>query len=707
MAIRDRLSIEWVSWFSRYRTGILLFYLGLLSPVVIFIVSWRTGIASGVIYDTVGDFRPESLLFMIQLVGFVFVIVVFLIQNTTQAFSTNLSNEVIKDKYIISILILFLCLTGFSISGVYYNFEGVLVFFNFSFLLSSLIFLLSLTFIVSHYLDVSNILITRKNRTVRSIDRESLFRFPEIENEDKLEKLKSESTFYSNTALEAIDNREYDTAGTCIICLEDLGVVYLQHVNTPVDKEFIQELNDQFHFLIHELGDEYSHQKNLNNLVDTIGVLSRATYINTQNDDQTSLWLASLREIFELTKDELDRTEAYGKSISEINRVNVLHLSNTNPNNLAKHITLANPLEQIAQTALDSDGNEIAIQKCLAAYEWQFITIVNLSVTERFIHNDQDVERVIGTMHGILREGHDSNNTWDDLLLAAYFRLNSLYSNIRYYGVYGAHPNLAARIGGITSSPPEEADIEPPSVDGFSNPRYDESMLTLFMILADFQIETTKTFNDLNRSDCYSGFAQLLFVLTHDVSDITDNEDGVRNVELYLTKGYCESLEDKVDQNNGQKPISLTEEHLSDYFILLYHHYRRDDEHLMKHLMFFVKLYEKLRSTYGKEDARWLYMYLKWFGALIHNSPRLTKTRTIVNYYLKKDFYEIDQLPGRINTHPLDGMGYPITHHDTPRLSPKQVWNAEQSEINQSLQRYEIEKCERFHKYLKREHKWN
>ena len=702
---RARWNLSLPSRVSRYNVGIAVFYFSLgISIAAILGVHQSNWLASQVIQNPDGRFYPESLLLMINLVGFVFIIVVFLLQNTTQAFSANLSQEILRDFHLILILLCFVGFVVFNITAIYWPVSQFYIFVSYVFSILSLGILLSLTLIVSYYLDVSNILKAHNNRIIASINSDKLFTYREMENEAERKRLRKEAEFYTNTTLESIENREYKTADTCIQNLEELGSTYLKEVNSPVQKGFIQDLNDQFHIMIDVLGDDYAHQKNLERLTESIGKLSRETYRSTQNDDQTFLWLKSLQEIFELTADKLDRTEAYGYSISEINRTVILHLSNTNTRNVANYNTLSEPLDQIAQFPLDNANHSLVIQKCLSSCKWQFITAVNYHATERFVHSDRDVEAIINRMYNTMALSHDSDNVMDSLIVAAYFRINSLYSHIRYYGLHGLNQHEAALFG-QTANPPKEANIQKSSDFEFNNPQYEQSTIELFDLLVQFQTQITKEFSD-NYTEAYiSGFSELMFIIHEDLLEMVDQTDEVRKLGIASTAGLCESLEEHIQENNGDRPSLASDDSLADMLILIYYYNRDDDVILSHHISKFLELYTDLRAQYGRDEVKWLYRYLKWFGAIIHNSPRLKSTRNLLNQILVSDFYEPGQRHIRTKTQTASGMGYPTSRNGKlPSLSTNQIW---QSTIQDVMTTHEIKKCKQYHYYLKREKKWD
>ncbi|ADD03649.1 uncharacterized protein Nmag_0050 [Natrialba magadii ATCC 43099] len=693
---------------DRYGVGVFFFYIAILLPISV-LVSYNLypNAITNIAEPAEPTFYPESLLLMINLVGFSFIILVFVIQNATQSFSSNLSEEVLNDNYLRFIVILFLVFTTFNITSIYFGLSGLATLISYSSAIASLMLLLSLTLIVAHYLDVSNILSKRKDRNIEKIDRERLFKPPEIEKEDEHQELINETSFYRNIGLEAVENNEYDVADTCIDCLEDYGTNYLDIVETPVEKEFVRHLNDQYYFFIHDLGDEYSHQKNLETLVDSLGHLSRETYKNTKDSRQTLLWLNSLKEVFEITEDGLDRTDAYGTSIREINRTILLYLNDDDPHGFGTYGALTTPLEEIVSTSVEKSGNSAAIQISLAQFEWQLITIINNISTENRLYSDQVIENVLNAMVNIHSLSKDSDVVANDLVLASYFRLNSLMANIRYYGIYGLDPNHAALISSITSEPPAEAKIAQKDKPEFSNPRTERELLTIMMVLGSLVREVTNQFSDTNYYDFYSGYPELLFICSYDLDGMVNDDVGIINVEKQLTEYFCDSLREEIGINNGSRPRATIIDQLSNYLVILYYTHLEDDDRLFYNLIYFAKLYSEIREEYSQEEAKWLYRHLKLFGALIHNRPQLNKSRTLLNQLLAHDFYEPNHTHSQIMTSALSNKGYPDLDGMTGYpLSANQVWSQEQQMINQKFKMYLQNRCDRYHKYLKREQKW-
>lgn len=694
---------------DRHKWGTRLFFISLIIPLFLIVLAIRfQGFNTYVTQSAESGFYSETLLLMVNLVGFVFIILVFIIQNTTQSYSSNLSKEVLKDNYLIAIPALFSLFTIYILSSIYFSLSDIFIFGSYLLSLSSLLLLLSLTLFVSHYLDISNIISVFVSRNIGDINRSNLFQYREIEAEDQLKKLKEDTSFFRNVGLEAIENNDYAVVDTCISSLESYGTTYLREVETPVEKEFIQHLNDQYTFILNDLGEEYSHQKNLETLSESIGKLARETYENSKSDKQTLLWLKSLKEIFELTQDGLDRTEAYGKSIREINRTILLYLNDDDPLTSTNYLTLSGPLEEIITKSVENSGNSTAVQICLQAYQWQIVTVLNNLSTESQNYSDYDIDTLFNTVYSIFKLSHDSGEVYDDLLIASYFRLNSLFSVIRYYGIYGLSGNEAAALSGITAQPPPEVSLKERSDDTFSNVRGERSFLTTFLMLVSTHNEITKLFTDTNYSDSFSGYTELFFITSRDLRGKITETDSVLNVEKSIVENYCDAIESHIDENDGNRPDSQIIDSFVDYILILYYFAREDrnDKQVYIHVVQFVKLYSEVKSAHGKDSVRWLYRHLKLFGALIHDDPSLRRSRDLINELLAREFYEPDSGLSRSIT-PMADMGYPrMDGINGISLSPKQTWKPEQQRINYITSIHMEKKCRRYHRYLLRESKW-
>lgn len=317
------------------------------------------------------DIFSDALPILVNMTGFLFIILIFIIQNTAQEYNPDLYKEIYKDRYFAIIFGAIMLIAIYNLFGSYLELGNELQSIGFVLTVSSFLYLISLSLITGYYLTVSNIIKRTGARTQRKITKDNIHRSATpvpLKDEDFLDELTQDTLLITNTAIKAIENNNDVLVVACIKSLEDVGVTYLKAVDSPTQDDFIRELNDQYEFIIQRTGRDYTSQKYLNPLCESIGRLSRETYRNTGNATQTSMWLKSLEEIFEITYPEMDRTEALGTSIKEINRTTVLTLESKSHNAHTNYWQFSATLEDIGKWSLQN-GASMPLRLCLSQFQ--------------------------------------------------------------------------------------------------------------------------------------------------------------------------------------------------------------------------------------------------------------------------------------------------------------------------------------------------
>ena len=244
----------------------------------------------------------SALLVLVNMIGFLFVILIFVFQNITQEYNPDLSKEIYKDTYLVLIFAVLLLITMFNLSGLYFEWDYLFQSIGYILTACSFLYLIPLSLITGHYLNVSNT-IRKSERRIRSkvttanIYRPSVLTATPLKDEEFQQELTQDTLLVTNTAIQAIENNNHVLVITCIKALERIGQTYLDLLESPVEDDFVREINDQYKFIIQSTGRDYTSQKYLEPLCEAIGELSRSTFRNTENAAQTSLWLQSLQEI--------------------------------------------------------------------------------------------------------------------------------------------------------------------------------------------------------------------------------------------------------------------------------------------------------------------------------------------------------------------------------------------------------------------------
>ena len=658
-------------------------------------------ISFGIIYPSLLPVKTSifssALPVLVNMIGFLFIIFIFIIQNITREYTPELSKEVYKDKYLILIFSTLLFITLYNVTGVYFGLDRVFQSIGFVLTISSFLYLFPLSLITGYYLNISNTVKRSEKRVESKISRDSIYTSPPLKNDEFLDELTQDSLLITNTGIKAIENNNHVLAITCIESLENIGETYLEMLVSPAEDEFVRELNDQYQFIIQRTGGDYTSQKYLDPLCRSIGNLSRSTLKNTENIAQISLWLKSLREIFDITYPEMDRTTALGTSIEEINRTTILALENRS-DVVPNHYThCSSHLEEIARWSLRNEAG-IPLRMCLSQFQWHYITMMNAIISGRYYREHQimkPLEEIITLYSSAWNNGQFDKG----MLEASFFRRDSLVTLFRCYGLYSLTSNQAALHSQVTTRPPEELKLEPREEVEFGNARQELHFIEGCGYLVDFVKKITKDCPGTNYYDAYSAYPELLFVFCNDLeTEFSKGEESELIEEL--VSSFFECMLQEVSHSDG-KPRSEVLYHLGDFLLILMYEYRSNDNRLRELLEVVIDFYEKTKDRVGESDSRWMYKYLKLCGCIANQYDNLDNTQQLIEEKLVPDFYDISR-SGRALIPKHRELGYPSGRvDDIKTLSTNQIWTGYQRSIEAEFYEEILDECEAYHEYLK------
>lgn len=650
------------------------------------------------------QFYSSSQLLFVNLVSFVFIIIVFLIQNTTQSYSASLSKELSNDahlRFIVAMLIIFLVVnTTFQYLGL----GGIYELYSFVFGIAAILYLMSLISFTAYYLDLSNILDIAGRRVLKNTTQDRLFDTKYSPNQQAHQELLDDIILLRVLTQEAIENKNRKMVKSGIEHIESVYIEYIQTTDTT-NNSFLKEVNNQYDFLIQSASSEYTRQKYLDLIVRSMGVISRETYRNTNDIYAPHYWIDGIKNIFYTTLGELDRTEAYTSSIQQISRFLVLTLNVPRSSGRDYNIYLKD-LDNISEKCIQ-EGHGVPLQLCLSSYMWQIIAMMNETIKEEGKHPPRVFQGPLNSIERIYVDAEKSKDIDDRLLLAAYYRLNSYPTLVRYYGLYGLHPNEAAGMAEITSSPPEEFRAERRSEISLDYRKTEESVVEYFEKIIETQERISSVYVGTSYRDYYSVYPELLFIFCEDLNfKHAESQTLVKS----LTDSLCKTIRSEAGNSQYNSPSKhVIREHISDYILISIYYYKVYDDNSIKHVLAsFIDLYENLAQQYGEKNARWLYQLLKLAGSLIHNDPKLTETRKRLDTVLARDFYDpqVRNLSRQIQPKGVQ-LGYPpIDGMNNYKVSNRQVWKPIYDHINSNLFIYSKSKMERYHRYLERESNW-
>ena len=141
----------------------------------------------------------------------------------------------------------------------------------------------------------------------------------------------------------------------------------------------------------------------------------------------------------------MDRTEALGMSVREINRVVILALETETQIGGSHYWQYSSYLEQIGRWSL-KNGASTPLRICLSQFQWHYISMINSIVSERLYYQSHQLEKPLEEISELYSAAWESGHFDKGLLEAVFFRLDSFPSLFRYYGLYSLTPNQTARV---------------------------------------------------------------------------------------------------------------------------------------------------------------------------------------------------------------------------------------------------------------------
>lgn len=669
--VRD---LSWYSW------GKAVFAVATALPILLIIgyfVPQTSDFIAQLIISREQPFSSNSLILMVNMIGFVFIISIFLIQNTTQTYSPNLSKEIFRDKYLVLIFIFLLTIAFYNLSALYFQLEQIYQLLSYILAVSSFFYLISLALVTAHFLDISNSIEKAEKRICSKITESNLYKsnpIAPLKDEEFIDELTSDTLLITNTGIVAIENNDHELVVSCIRSLEQIGEEYIGLLQDPTDDDFLTELNDQYEFLIQSSSREYTSQKYLEPLSEALGHLSRLTLLSTENKTQTSMWLRSLQNVFQQTYPEMDRTEALGKSISELNRTVVLSLNADLTSSNQHYWGYTHYIEKIGKLSLQNKAL-FPLRACIGAYRWHYISMVNSLISGGPYFQAHQVKKPLDDLAELYinakKNGFDAS-----LLDAVLFNLNSFTVLFRCYGLYSLTGNQAAAVHRISTSPPEEMELRPRESVDLPNARAEQEFIEYCEEFINFLTRMAKTCPGTNYHDPYSSFPEMLFVFSNDI-DLEYVDDTILVEEL--TERFLNVMKKEIRQSNNGRPDSRVREYLFDYLIISLYFSRNDDELLSKVMSEFVDCYENGKHYHSKNDLRWLYRFLKFAGLILDSYSGLNRSEKVLEDVLVSDYFKpsdaLSQGASQALMPAVAKLGYPTDmSHGVMKLSANQMW---------------------------------
>lgn len=681
---------------SSYQYGRLLFgtAVGTVLASLIIAVAIGTGnsipIFSMLSRTPTSNFFGSSLNLILSIISLVFLVVIFLVQNATQEYSSRLSSVILRDRYFLATIGFILVGSIYSISGNYFDAGAPFTLIGYAFSIATILLVGALIAFTGYFLNIANIIeyITKQIENEISTDkiyRPNPFGVP-LQDDEYIGHLTSRTQLIVSTCIKAVEQNQQPVVDTCLDSLTRITDQFLdQTTDQDVNEDFLQELNDQFQFIGSAAFEEYTRQKYSESVVQAIGEIGVNITKARELGAQAGSWASLLGDLFTDSL-EFDRTNAAGLSIQKLGEMS---------------------LSAIKQGDFDT------VRLCMG--EFEDISTVCAAGNHPYLANlmqslhGQYQKMYAAYLHALLEEGYTSEYDRSQLLEEFADSFNKGKST---YGFYNDQVLFAGPFG----LKPFAGKVAAPLLEHQDpDPRTQQYLKEDLEALVNFLHEISLTNTEANQPDLYKGYTQFLFTFEQaaplEPDDKTDLIAQLNDTWLQLVaETYSTAIEDEenVDHNLNER--------MSDVTALLIYFHRDDPEDLAELIEPYADMYRELADTYNDTDTfternlKNLYKQLKLMGAWINRFHDPESVTPQLWEVLVDEFYEIPENQSRIPRPLMPRYGYPndasFSSRDEWWLYPDALWSYTgfQDEIADTLNGEDSSNYPAFHERLQEAH---
>lgn len=612
----------------------------------------------------------NSLGLIFSIIGFLVALVIFLVQYIGSKFNSHeLEKSPVSNVYFIVLLFTLTAYIAFNFVAVYL--ELIFPYTLISLILSfSVLLLVGWTVLYSlFYLDVSNVIENLSDQTTQFIKKKKKFKKLPFVNEigysdEFISTLNKKTSVFVKTSIEAINKNQDKVLKTSLDSLKDIAITYLEqsdHIHATEDK-FLNELNDQFNFIISE-GLKSYNQKILENIAETIGEISLAILeyrkgIGDINNFALN-WTATLKDLF-IKSYHKDRTIVCHICLEKINAVILLALDKGYYRSYDTYRMFLDDISEIL-SKVNQHWAAILLQKSTLMYQKQFLKFLELAKNKKYIFSEYFIKSHFDTFVGILNESKVKHTSMNNTIIFA-----------SLYGLETIAQKIAAT-----------------DLTNITDEQVKRGIASYLNQLIEFNKTLLETHPEKNDYRIYDFFSEMLFLINKYV-DLNDS-DKISLIETLsnLLLDFVEKTRIKALNGTQDQPYQLDEATI-DYFALLIYLHSDNPQLIEKVIKKFVGIYLKIKKTDGKYKKRVLtstYEELKLYSCWIEVFDNLRDVNVDIKKILKKDYIE-PQIFGRAIPSFYEQHGYPRLGRigDLWYLHPSYMWgNSFQAEISNKL----------------------
>ncbi len=690
--LRGRISS--VASASAYRYGQFLFWtaVGIVVAAVLSVIAIEIGYRipqiSSLIQNPDNDFFGSSLNLILSIISLVFIVVIFLVQNANQEYSSRLSGVILRDRYFLAIIGFVLVGSIFSISGGYFGLGPPFTLIGYAFSIATILLVGALIAFAGYFINIANIIdyVTRQIESDISQNRiyqPNPFGIP-LQDDEYIGQLTSQTQLLVSTCIKAIEQNQQPVVDSCLDSLTRITNQFLEETTErDVDEDFLQELNDQFRFIGSTAFDDYSRQKYSEKVIEAIGDIGIEITESRELGTPGGSWANLLGQLFQDSL-EFDRTSAASLSIQKLGDMSITAIKQGDFDSVRVY---QGELEDVSTICTTGSHPYLAtlLQTLHGQYQGMYAAYLHALLTEGYIA-DYDITQLFEDFAESFNEAK-----------SAYGHYNT---QILYAGLFGTQP-FAGKIAAALRHNQE------------TDRRTQRHLREYFEELINFLRSISLNEVGANHPDLYKGYTQMLFVFEQVEPLEPDANDEVvsqlNDVWLDLvarTYEHAIENEDHVDRELNER--------LSDFIALLIYYHRDDPDAIAEFIEPLAETYTDLDESYDEDhdyadrNLQNLYRRLKLAGAWINRFYEPQSVTPQLWEILVEDFQEITESRSQALRPLMEQYGYPSNvsfSRDTWWLRPDTLWSYTgfQDEIAETLNGEDATNYVEFHERLEQE----
>lgn len=612
-----------------------------------------------------------SLDIILSIMSLVFVLIIFLIQNANQEYSSRLSSTIYHDRYFLFAVLFILVASLFNISGSYFEWGTPLTAIGYAFSISTILLVLALIAFAGHFIDISNIIDYTTKQIKRRISSDRIYQASsnalfsiEIPDEEFGDQLFTQVQLLTSTCIRGIEENNRVVVKTCLDSIIEIVDKYLKETNSKeVSDDFFDQLNDEFKFISSTAFDDYSRQKYAESIVEAIGDIGIALTKNREMGTPGTRWSDLLSSLF-IDALEFDRNATAPKSIDKLKEMSITSIRNGDFESQRVYLGDLEEISSICVTGTDQYLSGLYL-KVSRAYQDSYIAFVSALCSDSHL-SQYDVEQLLNEYSNSFTEAQSNFSRYNQ---------QGLYASI-----VGPYQPFLGKLGSELS---HYQDL---------NPRTEQELVEYLSKLVDFFGDISSNPDEAHRN-LFNAYSQLVYVLWG-YSPLSEDKQSAlikatQSDFIDLTREVyyaCTSSEDNVENEVNKR--------IADHYAILIYLYKDQPDLLSDFVTPIAELYDDIKSDQpgSQQTTEWnldrLYGHLKLIGAWIDYQNDLEDVCPELQNHLVDDYAEPES-HGKAIVSKMRQLDYPNNRMGINQgwyINPSNVWgNQFQEEVSQNL----------------------